>query len=299
VNYVRKDSATGDILEEFNLYPDAFLVKGEGGRTQLSANPDSRHYWHKDIFTFVTSMPDPESNKDTASFKNTAVNTGDTVFYSSGYIVVDQVIEANKGTNKDLPLVDSAWLADVTVYSNRGTSYKAQPAMFSKDNMGIPKRDTVVAESLVLQVDKTDKGIELGVKESNAVMNYAESVSVSFYQHFVDRRIGYHFRLPDQHVVPVFKEIVCISRRLAADYILVDFSSMSVQCRLAKITTSALLPQRGNPFVKNQLLNVLHRRCYPYRGLHLRCSKKDVDDGYKQIAPTVQNNHLVIVILLS
>ncbi|MGN6437720.1 MAG: cytochrome c biogenesis protein CcsA [Agriterribacter sp.] len=172
VNYVRKDSATGDILEEFNLYPDAFLVKGEGGRTQLSANPDSRHYWHKDIFTFVTSMPDPESNKDTASFKNTAVNTGDTVFYSSGYIVVDQVIEANKGTNKDLPLVDSAWLADVTVYSNRGTSYKAQPAMFSKDNMGIPKRDTVVAESLVLQVDKTDKGIELGVKESNAVMKY-------------------------------------------------------------------------------------------------------------------------------
>ncbi|MBX2921317.1 MAG: cytochrome c biogenesis protein CcsA [Chitinophagaceae bacterium] len=172
VNYLRKDSATGKVLEEFNLYPDAFLVKGEGGRTQLSANPDSRHYWHKDIFTFVTSMPDPEGSKDTARFKNKPVVAGDTIFYSSGYIVVDQLIEANKDTNKDLPLVDSAWLADVTVYANNGMSYKVQPALFAKDNMGIPKRDTVIAESLVLQVDKTEKGIELGIKESKGIMKY-------------------------------------------------------------------------------------------------------------------------------
>lgn len=173
VNYVRKDSGTGKILEEFTLYPDAFLMKGEGGRTNLSANPDSRHYWNKDIFTFITSMPDPNATKDTASFQHTPVTAGDTVFYSNGFIVVSQIIEANKNTNKDLPLVDSAWLADVTVYSNNGMSYKAQPALFSKDLVPIPKRDTIMQESLVLQVNKSSSNkIELGVKESGSIMKY-------------------------------------------------------------------------------------------------------------------------------
>lgn len=172
VNYVRKDSATGEIKEHFNLYPDAFLVKGEEGRTSLSANPDSRHYWHKDIFTFITSMPDPQSIKDTATFRNHPVKAGDTVFYSNGFIIVDQIIEANKNSNKDLPLVDSAWLADITVYSKNGMTYKAQPALFAKDNMPIAKRDTIMAQSLVLQVNKVADAIELGVKESSAVMKY-------------------------------------------------------------------------------------------------------------------------------
>lgn len=172
VNYIHRDSATQEIKEQFTLYPDAFLVKGEEGRTQLSANPDSRHYWNKDIFTFVTSMPDPEAAKDTATFRNVPVRAGDTIFYSRGYILVKQLIEANKNTNKELPLVDSAWLADVNIITNDGLSYTAQPALFAKGNSFIPKRDTIISQSLILQVDKTSKGIELGVKESNAVMKY-------------------------------------------------------------------------------------------------------------------------------
>ena len=117
-------------------------------------------------------MSDKESVKDTATFKNIPVRAGDTIYYSQGYILVNQVIEANKNSNKDLPLVDSAWLADVSVVSNDGISYKANPALFAKGNSLIPKRDTVISQSLVLQVDKTAKGIELGVKESNAVMKF-------------------------------------------------------------------------------------------------------------------------------
>ncbi|HEX5026412.1 MAG TPA: cytochrome c biogenesis protein CcsA, partial [Agriterribacter sp.] len=172
VNYLRKDSTTGKVLENFNLYPNAFLMKGDEGRTSLSANPDSRHYWNKDVFTFVTSMPDPESLKDTATFRDHPVMQGDTVFYSNGFIVVDQVIEANKKTNKDLPLVDSAWLADVTIHTNDGMTYKAQPALFAKDNASIAKRDTVMSQNLVLQVNRIGNSIALGIKESNAIMKY-------------------------------------------------------------------------------------------------------------------------------
>jgi cytochrome c-type biogenesis protein CcmF len=172
VNYIRKDSATQKIKEQFTLYPDAFLMKGEGGRTSLSANPDSRHYWNKDIFTFVTSMPAPESVKDTTSFKKFAVSAGDTIFYSKGYILVNQIIEANKNTNKDLPLVDSAWLADISIVGNDGMNVKSNPALFAMGNNFIAKRDTVIAQNLILEVNKTAKGIELGVKESDAIMKY-------------------------------------------------------------------------------------------------------------------------------
>lgn len=172
VNYERKDESTGKIVETFNLYPNAFLMKAEEGKTALSANPDSRHYWNKDIFTFITSMPDPESLKDTASFKYNPIHQGDTVFYSNGFITIDQIIKADKESNKGLPLVDSAWLAEVTVHSNEGMAYKAQPALFSKDNMSIAKRDTVMSQSLVLEVNKKDETLALGVKESNAIMKY-------------------------------------------------------------------------------------------------------------------------------
>ncbi len=172
VVYERKDDSTGKILETFNLYPNAFLMKGEEGRSSLSANPDSRHYWNKDIFTFVTSMPDPESTKDTSTFRHHTIQQGDTIFYSNGFIIVDQLIEANRSTHKDLPLVDSAWLAEVTVHSNNGMTYQAQPALFSKENVPIAKRDTVISQSLVLEVNKTNAGLSLGVKESDAIMKY-------------------------------------------------------------------------------------------------------------------------------
>lgn len=172
IHYQWKDSVRDVIKEEFTLYPNAFLIKGEDGRTQISANPASRHYWNKDIFTFVTSLPDPESLKDTASFRHIPILAGDTVFYSNGYIIVDQLIKADKATNRDLPLVDSAWLADITVYGNNGSTFKAQPALFTKDDTPIHKRDTIMAQSLVVEVNKNGQQVELGVKESSAVMNF-------------------------------------------------------------------------------------------------------------------------------
>jgi cytochrome c-type biogenesis protein CcmF len=181
INYVHKDSATGRVLEEFNLFPDAFLMKTGGGQTSLSANPSSKHYWHKDIFTFITSMPDPERAKDTSSFVKHLIHEGDTVFYSNGFLVLDKIITANKNNNKDLPLVDSAWLAAMTIYAKNGMQFKAEPALFVKDNLPIYKTDTVMAQSLIMQVNKVmGDEIELGLKESNAVMKYVTLKAFQF-----------------------------------------------------------------------------------------------------------------------
>jgi len=85
VRYERRDSATGRLKEAFTLYPDAFInPKGQEG---LIANPASRHYLTRDIFTYVTSVIDPAKRADTAAYQEHTVRQGDTVYLSNGYFI--------------------------------------------------------------------------------------------------------------------------------------------------------------------------------------------------------------------
>lgn len=172
IHFEKKDTATGEVKEQFRIYPNAFLVKGDEGMN-LSSNPGARHYLTNDVFVYITSWLNPDKVKDTAQFTNVWVKKGDTVFYSNGYIVVRDVITANKNDNADLPVVDSAWLSDLQINSKDGRSYLAQPAFFVKNNQPSVKLDTVFTQNLVLNVNRVsgDK-MELGIKESGAVMRY-------------------------------------------------------------------------------------------------------------------------------
>jgi cytochrome c-type biogenesis protein CcmF len=172
LHFSQTDSSTGRVKDEFFVYPDAFLMKGEKG-TQLSSNPGARHYLTRDIFVYITSWLNPDNIGDTATFRIHPVREGDTVFYSNGFLVVERILAANKYDNKDLPVVDSAWLSEATVYAKDGRRFKVQPAFFIKDNQPSVKTDTVVAQSLVLSLQKNGNGdISLGIKESDAVLRY-------------------------------------------------------------------------------------------------------------------------------
>jgi cytochrome c-type biogenesis protein CcmF len=147
-------------------------MKSEEG-TQLSSNPGSRHYLTNDVFVYITSWLNPDNIKDTASFRYTPIAMGDTVFYSNGFVVVDRMVTANKNDNKDLPVVDSAWLSELKVFSKEGRQFASTPAYFVKDGMGSSKTDTIMEQNLVLNLNKTSTGrVELGIKESDAVMRY-------------------------------------------------------------------------------------------------------------------------------
>jgi cytochrome c-type biogenesis protein CcmF len=172
VKFIKTDTTDNSIAEEFDVTPNAFLMKGEEG-TQLSSNPGSRHYLSNDVFVYITSWLNPDNVKDTASFNFKAVNAGDTIYYSNGFVVVDRVLAANKYDNKELPLVDSAWLSELTVYSKEGRKFPATPAFFIKDGGASGKTDTIMEQNLVLTLNKQPSGkVELGIKESNAVMRY-------------------------------------------------------------------------------------------------------------------------------
>jgi cytochrome c-type biogenesis protein CcmF len=85
VLFEKKDSITHKVLEQFMLYPDAFInPKGQQG---LSANPSTKHYWNRDIFTFINGATD-KSKTDTSSYQSHIVNKpGDTIYVSNGYMI--------------------------------------------------------------------------------------------------------------------------------------------------------------------------------------------------------------------
>lgn len=157
--------------ETFVLKPNAFInYKGNEG---LMANPDAKHYFGHDIFTYITSLPDPNKTKDTATFKTQTVNIGDTVFYSKGFVVVENVTSRDNIPGAGMAPTDSASIATLKVYAKTESIYTVDPLLINKGGNLMPYPDTVAAESLVLQLQKVQGNkVELGIKESDSVMQY-------------------------------------------------------------------------------------------------------------------------------
>ena len=173
LSYYKVRFKSKDGKEEFLLTPNSFVnYKGNEG---LMSNPDSRHYWNHDIFTYITSISNPENRLDTVSFKPTSLKPGDSVFYSSGFIILQEVKKSKDSLPIELFGKDGSLReARLKVYSKTGSVYSITPKLAIAKGEILALPDTVIAESLVLQLQKVnpDNSIILGVKESNAVMDY-------------------------------------------------------------------------------------------------------------------------------
>ena len=170
-----------DGKENFTLRPNAFVnYKGNEG---LMANPDARHYWNHDIFTYITSLPDPErSKKDTSTFKNQTVSIGDTIFYSKGFFVIDNITSRNNIPNAGFSPNDSASIATIKVFAKSESIYTIEPLLINKGGQLMPYPDTVTAENLIIQLQnvKGNKQAEIGIKESDAIMQYVTLKAYKF-----------------------------------------------------------------------------------------------------------------------
>jgi cytochrome c-type biogenesis protein CcmF len=161
-----------DGKEEFVLKPNAFVnYKGNEG---LMANPSAKHYWDHDVFTYITSLPNPERQKDSASFKTTQLRPGDSLFYSGGYMILEHVIIKDSLPSEIFGKDDSLFEAPLKIHSKTGSIYSvtSRLALVRKEILALP--DTITSEGLILQLQKVnpDKSIELGVKESDAVLKF-------------------------------------------------------------------------------------------------------------------------------
>ncbi|RYE24459.1 MAG: cytochrome c assembly protein [Sphingobacteriales bacterium] len=173
VHYERRDTATNELKESFTLYPDAFInPKGQEG---LSANPASKHYLTKDIFTYVTSVIDPNKRTDTNTYKAHTVKAGDTVYLNSGYMIF-KGFKVGAITKNFVPQQgDLAVAADLTVLDLNGNAQNLQPVYCIRGNDVLVVEDTLKSMQLYTRLTKIipDKdAAEIEVKQADPKDDY-------------------------------------------------------------------------------------------------------------------------------
>lgn len=162
---VQKKNQDGKVSENFELTPDVYKMKDNN----LSSNPDIKHYLFHDVFTYISSLADRNSVEDTAQFKMHEVKLQDSIFYSNGYMVLNDVLKNPDNERFHFKPTDTALVADITVYSNDSTSYKSYPVL-SINNFEVNyKDDTVFAKNLYLKLAgiTQDGKFKIAVKESD------------------------------------------------------------------------------------------------------------------------------------
>ena len=179
IDFVRKDGK-----EKFSLYPD--IIENNKGQEGVTPNPDARHYWNKDIFTYLTFLGDPTKikAKDTTSFRNQNVRMGDTLFYSNGMIIVEKVVVNPSEGKYSFTPNDTALALQLNVISKEGKQYLAQPLLQVLNGQAYVVPDTIMAQSLVLQfsqvVDQKNGVLELGVRETSGVLDFVTLKAYEF-----------------------------------------------------------------------------------------------------------------------
>ena len=173
--YFELDFKSKDGKRQFKLYPD--VISNNKGGEGLTPNPDAKHYWNRDIFTYVTYLTDSKKpGKDTISFQDKSVVIGDTMFYSNGMWVLNS-LEVNPQDSKyNFKPTDTAFMASITVINKTGSLYKAQPAFVLRNSQLEMLPDTVMSQSLIFKLNKLinadTKEVEIGIKESNALLEF-------------------------------------------------------------------------------------------------------------------------------
>ncbi len=171
-----EDKKTGS---DFTLSPNAFVnYKNNEG---LMANPDAKHYWDHDIFAYITATDNPEKGEDTTSFKPYELSIGDTVFYSKGFAVL-QNLESHKNIpGAGMTGQDSASVATLKVQAQTGSVYTIKPILINKGGVQFSQPDTITAESLIVQLQKISGAkAELGVKENDSILEYITLKALKF-----------------------------------------------------------------------------------------------------------------------
>jgi cytochrome c-type biogenesis protein CcmF len=120
---------------------------------------------------YVTSFQD-HSKEDTVQFKSNQIKVGDSIFYSNGYVKLENVIK--KSSNAAQVGVDEVDL-QMVVHSKEGLVYQASPKVKINGQSIQMVPDTVRAQNLILNfngvADNEKNILVIGVKESSSLTN--------------------------------------------------------------------------------------------------------------------------------
>ena len=114
----------------FNLYPRAQVNERMG----LLASPDIRHKADRDMYTFVSSVPDPNAENTWAKTETYSVAIKDTFFLNDFVAILDDVARTNEVEGMEIGPADAAVRAKVRVLDKNG-EHILSPAFIIKNRM--------------------------------------------------------------------------------------------------------------------------------------------------------------------
>ncbi len=168
VNYEIFDSASGKVKEKFTLYPNAQINPKMG----LIANPDTRHYATKDVYTHVTSVPDKTKDEgkeaEEKKFTDHTIALHDTFFTTNSYVVFENMQQVTKSDKVEIKGDDLAVEAQLMVKKMDGKSYEAKPIYFIHELHGFYYDDVIDELGLTFRLTKImpeEKKVILSVAE--------------------------------------------------------------------------------------------------------------------------------------
>ncbi|MFC6996067.1 cytochrome c biogenesis protein CcsA [Rufibacter roseus] len=150
--------------EAFVLYPRAQVNPDMG----LLASPDVKMFATKDLYTHVSTIPDPNEAKDWGELKEYKVQIGDTIFIND-YVAVLHGIEPAKDTMLlNLGAGDVAVQANMKVLGEKRT-YHAHPIYAIRDRMvgQVPEEiEDLGLRILLMNLDPEKGEITIGINAS-------------------------------------------------------------------------------------------------------------------------------------
>ena len=104
-----------------------------------------------------------------AGWKSNTVKAGDTIYYSSGYMVLDQVTLNPNDEKYQFKPTDTALMAHIQIRSVDGTKYIAKPVYYVRNNQSNFILDTVFSQGLAVGLSRVvdAQHVEISVKESS------------------------------------------------------------------------------------------------------------------------------------
>ena len=157
IDYLQANASTGKFSKSFSLFPVLQLNERMGN----AAEPDTRHFWNKDIYSHVSyvnvdDIKEAENKSDYRSPENKTMKIGDTLATNNSLLIF-------KGINKNpdisalgLKSVDLAIAAELQLIDINKKIYELQPLFLLKDQYVVPVEDSVPAMGMRIALTKID-----------------------------------------------------------------------------------------------------------------------------------------------
>ncbi|MFN8286171.1 MAG: cytochrome c biogenesis protein CcsA [Chitinophagales bacterium] len=185
VLYKRIDN--GNVKEEFVLSPEASVMKGGA----LNANPDTKHYLTRDVFTHITSIPDNTNLKDSIGFAELEmpakpnIPLQDSFRFRQNIVHVDSIV-GDPQLPPGYDLTDKLAVGvNVSVTAPDGITYRAQPVLVIDRVQGTLNTVPATMDELgytfeIQRIDPSNKKLTISAHYKEKALDYIVLKAIIF-----------------------------------------------------------------------------------------------------------------------